>query len=420
MSNWVDNTIWWQVYPLGFCGAPIRDADHSPAPRLRRLLNWLDYLIELGANGLLLGPIFKSKSHGYDTLDHFEVDARLGGSAEVDQLVAQCHERGIRVLLDGVFSHVGYHHPLVQQALAEGRDSEAAQLFDIDWDAEGGPQPRVFEGHGGLVRFNHANQATVDLVTSIMCYWLERGVDGWRLDAAYSVDPQFWSRVLPEVRRRFPQVWILGEVIHGEYAEFVRASGVDSVTQYELWKSIWSSLKDENLFELDWTLTRHNKMLESFTPQTFIGNHDVTRIASTLDPQKAIAAAAILLTLGGIPSIYSGDEQGFTGVKEARIGGDDSVRPPFPPSPSELLPFGEPVFEAYETLIGIRRRHPWLVHARTERIELGDEEYRMRVYNPDGDEWLILSIEQGGRHVQIYRGLDQLQWSSYTWSGAAL
>lgn len=264
--GWIEHSIWWHVYPLGFCGAPIRDAAPVPAHRLRHLLNWLDYAIELGASGLLLGPIFAAQSHGYDSVDQFRIDARLGDDSDFDSLVAACRERGLRVVLDGVFSHVGVQHPELQPALIEGRTSAPAELFDIDWDAPGGPAPRVFEGHGDLVRLNHATERTADYAVQVMTHWLDRGVDGWRLDAAYSVAPDFWARVLQRVRAAHPGAWFLGEVIHGDYSDFVAASALDSVTQYELWKAIWSSLRDRNLFELDWTLHRHNDLLQRFIP----------------------------------------------------------------------------------------------------------------------------------------------------------
>ena len=86
---------------------------------------------------------------------------------------------------------------------------------------------------------------------------------------------------------------------------------MDSITQYELWKSIQHALETENFFELDWNLKRHNAFLDSFVPQTFIGNHDVTRIASQIGPAKAALSLAVLMTVGGVPSIYYGDEQGY-------------------------------------------------------------------------------------------------------------
>ncbi len=356
--NWADSVIWWHVYPLGFVGAE-RAAVPGVQHRLPLLGNWLDYLIALGANGLLLAPVFASASHGYDTLDHYRIDARLGDGVDFDNLIRDCHERGIRVCLDGVFNHLARKHPIVQAALAAGPDSEAGRW--IRW-VDG--YPRYFEGHEGLVELDLNAAAVADYVADVMTHWLGRGVDGWRLDAAYAQGAHVWAPIMAKVKAGFPESWILAEVIHGDYAEFVATSGVDSVTQYELWHAIWDSLNDRNFFSLDWTLTRHREFCEQFRPQTFIGNHDVTRIASKLNDARHLPlAAALLFLLPGIPSIYAGDEQGFTGVKEENHYGDDAVRPPFPAQPSELLPFGEDTHADYTELIGIRRRHPWLVNA---------------------------------------------------------
>jgi len=391
--DWVEHAIWWQVYPLGFCGAPIRDPEPTPAPRLRRLMGWLDYAIELGTSGLLLGPVFASQTHGYDTVDQFRIDPRLGGEEDFDALVAACSQRGLRLLLDGVFSHVGAQHPDVIRALDEGPGGPTADLFDIDWNAPDGPAPRVFEGHASLVRLNHASERAVQYVTAVMEHWLARGIDGWRLDAAYSVDTGFWARVIPAVRDRHPNAWFLGEVIHGDHSRFVASSGLDATTQYELWKAIWSSIKDRNFFELDWALNRHNGFLAHFTPNTFIGNHDVTRIASVIGSDGAVMALAILLTLGGIPSIYYGDEQGFTGIKEERAGGDDAIRPAFPDAPSELADWGQNIHRAHQDLIGLRRRNPWLVTATTTPLHLENTRYTYRAAAKDGSNHLDVAID---------------------------
>ncbi|GLY00346.1 alpha-amylase family protein [Actinoplanes sp. NBRC 101535] len=407
--SWVDHAIWWHVYPLGFTGAPIRDPGPSPAPRLRRLLPWLDYAIELGASGLLLGPVFAAATHGYDSLDQFRIDPRLGDDGDFDDLVAACRARGLRIVLDGVFSHVGSDHPELLRALRDGPDSPAAGLFDIDWAAR---TPRLFEGHPGLARLDHRSAQAVDYTAAVLEHWLDRGIDGWRLDAAYSVDPAFWSRVLPRVREKHPDAWFLGEVIHGDYPGFVAASGVDSVTQYELWKALWSSLRDRNLFELDWALTRHNGFLETFVPNTFAGNHDVTRIASLAGADGAVAACAVVMTVGGIPSVYAGDEQGFTGVKEDRIGGDDAVRPEFPEQPAGLADWGKDVHRAHQELIGLRRRHPWLTTATTESRELTNTRYVYRTRSRDGDDHLDVEIDLAGPPAVTVRDRSgQVLWS---------
>ena len=374
---WTEHVIWWHVYPLGAVGAPIREPyDESVvAHPLERLDGWLDYAISLGANGLQLGPVFASTTHGYDTTDHLRIDPRLGDDGDFDELVKRAHDRGLRVMLDGVFNHVGLEHPLYQQALGEGRESHAARHFRIDWDADGGPRPDVFEGHGSLVALDHTRDEVVDLVVEVMLHWLRRGIDGWRLDAAYAVDPAFWARVLPRVRAEFPEATFVGEVIHGDYAAIVRESTLDSVTQYELWKALWSSLNDKNFYELSHALERHGALLDTFVPMTFVGNHDVTRIASRVGPAATVLAVACLMTVGGTPSLYYGDEQAFEGVKEDREGGDDAVRPPLPATPAELSTLGEWMFHVHQGLIAVRRQHPWLVRARTSVVELSNERF---------------------------------------------
>lgn len=402
--RWFEHAIFWQVYPLGFTGAPVRpsgDHERQLTHRLRHLENWLDYQQELGTNGLLLGPVFTSSTHGYDTTDHYSIDPRLGDDEDFDHLVAACRERGIVVVLDGVFNHVGDQHPLYQAALRNGPDSDEAKLFRIDWSHEP-PQAANFEGHGSLVALNHDEPATVDLVADVMRHWLRRGIGGWRLDAAYAIRPEFWRGVLDRVRPEFGEAWFLGEMIHGDYADYVARSGIDSVTEYELWKATWSSLKDRNLFELDWALQRHNGFCDAFVPQTFVGNHDVTRVATLVGQDDVIAALAVLFTVGGIPSIYAGDEQGFEGTKFERLGGDDEVRPTFPATPAGLSPLGADVHRLHQQLIGLRRRKPWLVHARTATIELRNEFIHYRVEGGEGD-WLEVQVLlENGCHVRIW------------------
>ena len=398
---WVEHVVWWQVYPLGFLDAPTA-ADPEVVHRLPSLENWLDYLIELGASGLALGPMFASSSHGYDTIDYYRIDPRIGDTEDFERLVEAAHERGIRVLLDGVFNHVGRQFPMFQQALREGEGSPAAEWFHLFWKGEDRePEYEHFEGHRDLVTLNHGSSQVVDFVTEVMCHWLQRGADGWRLDATYAIPAEFWAQVLPRVRERFPDAYIVGEMIHGDYSAYVAQGQLDSVTQYELWKAIWSSLNDHNLHELDWTLGRNNEFLDQFVPLTFLGNHDVTRIASKLtDQQHYPHAVAILMTVGGTPSIYAGDEQGFLGIKEDRPGGDEEVRPPFPQQPDDLAPFGQQLYHLHQELIGLRRRHPWLTQARTQVLHVADEQMVFR--SAWGDDALVVGLNLSDEQVTVH------------------
>jgi glycosidase len=377
MVRWAEHAIFWQVYPIGFTGAPRTFSDAPGHHRLRQLVDWLDYAVELGCSGLLLGPVFSAETHGYDTIDHFRIDPRLGDDDDFDRLLAEAGRRGLRVVLDGVFNHVS-------RRFAQGSDW-FRRREDGTYD--------VFEGHQHLVALDHDNPAVADYVVRVLDHWLDRGVAGWRLDAAYAVRPEFWQQVLPAVRERHPESWFVGEVLHGDYADYVERSGLDSVTQYELWKAIWSSLNDGNFFELAWALKRHAALLETFVPQTFIGNHDVTRLATQLTDERHFGhALALLLTVGGIPSIYYGDEQVFRGLKEEREGGDDAVRPAFPREPGGLAPFGWPTYRLHQRLIGMRRRHPWLVRAQPTVEHLTNRAVALRALAPEGEVLTLLNI----------------------------
>lgn len=375
---WIQHAIWWQIYPLGFVGAE-KTATAEPARehRLLDLVPWLDYAVELGASGLALGPIFASETHGYDTTDYFRIDARLGSEQDFDTLVAEAHRRGLRILLDGVFNHTGRSFAPFQDVLARGPEADTASWFSLEWPggAAHGVEPayRDFEGHRHLVALNHDEPAVADFVVDVMEHWLRRGADGWRLDAAYAVPSSFWAAVTARVRSSHPDAYFVGEYIHGDYAAEVRSGGLDSATQYELWKAVWSSLNDANFFELAAALERHNALLGSYAPLTFIGNHDVTRIASKLTDERLLPhALAVLFTMGGTPAVYYGDEQAFRGVKEERAGGDDAVRPAYPASPADLAPWGAATFRLHQDLIGLRRRHPWLHEARSTARELSN------------------------------------------------
>jgi glycosidase len=394
-----EDVILWHVYPLGFTGAERDNPPGRPVQhRLPQLEGWLDHVIALGANGLQLGPVFDSETHGYDTRDHLRIDPRLGDEDDLRSLIAAAHEHGIKVVLDGVFNHVGRSFPRFVQA--ERGDPAAAAWFrrtDSGW--------ADFEGHGSLVALNHDSPEVRDHVVTAMRHWLDLGVDGWRLDAAYAVPPAFWREVADAVHASHPHAWLLGEVIHGDYVGFVAESGLDSVTQYELWKAIWSGLNERNLWELAWSLGRHRDMVEHFLPATFVGNHDTTRIASKLDDERHLAhALTVLLTVGGTPVVYAGDEEGFRGVKEDREGGDDAVRPAFPSSPAELSPLGEPILRLHQRLIALRRRKPWLAHGRYEQLHVENDVLVYRMSAQDGGDAITVGLNVGDAPLQLTPG----------------
>ncbi len=372
-----DTAIWYHVYPLGALGAPVHEGGGPVAHRLPALEPWLDHAVDLGCSGLLLGPIFTSVSHGYDTLDHFSIDPRLGDDADFDRLVAACRERGMALMLDGVFNHVSTQHGLVGENSPMLRRSNG---YLYTW-----------EGHDNLVELDHTRPEVADWVTSIMLHWLRRGISGWRLDVAYAVAPEFWREVIGRVRQEFPDALFLGEVIHDDFGALVDAAGWDSVTAYELWKGTWSSIKDTNFWELAHALERHQSFSTGHVMNTFVGNHDVDRIASLVGADGAALAASVLFTVPGMPSVYYGDEQGFTGERGTGMYADDAVRPPLPATPAELLPTGLWLQRVYQDLIGFRRRHPWLARATVSVV--AKENTWIEYASTTGDERVDVRIE---------------------------
>jgi cyclomaltodextrinase len=416
-SRWADHAVFWHVYPLGFTGAEPRAVTTGVTHRLNRIEAWVDYWVELGCSALALGPIFASESHGYDTVDHFRIDPRLGDESDFVRLADLLHRRGCQLLLDGVFNHVGRSFPRFADALARGDASPSARWFRRS--RKGDHEFAVFEGHPSLVALNHDEPQVADYVADVMSHWLARGADGFRLDAAYAVPPRFWQPVLARVRASHPNAWFVGEVIHGDYTAIVTQSGLDSVTQYELWKAIWSSLNDANFFELAWALTRHGEFVERFVPMTFIGNHDVTRIASRLrDIQRLPHALVVLFTVAGVPAIYAGDEQAFRGIKEDREGGDDAVRPAFPDSPAGLAREGWPIYRLHQDLIRLRRQHPWLQRARIEIVTKTNEVLGYRCVSGDNQLSVVLNI--GAVPFKVDRRLRALLSSAGVEAGSQL
>ncbi len=330
---------------------------------------WLDHVVDLGLNGLLLGPVSASSTHGYDVVDHFRVDPRLGDDADLDALLAAAHDRGVRVLFDGVFNHVGRDHPAFRALEEHGPDAPTADLFAVDWTGWQ-PAPRCrWVTSRGTTSSSHSTTTPRGAGPG------GRGDDALartggstrRLDAAYAVPPAFWAAVLPRVRERFPDAWCSGEVIHGDAAAIVTASTMDSTTQYELWQGTWHGIADPNCFELAHAVERHDALLGTFVPTTFVGNHDVTRIASAVGERFAGHAAAVLFTVAGTPVVYAGTST--AGPPSRRSAGRRRRRAsgaaPDAAVPSDLT-------RTYQALVALRRRMPWLHRAHTDVVHLAN------------------------------------------------
>ncbi len=335
-NNWPEKSFFYHIYPLGFCGAPASNDFHSSSEnRLSKIYGWIEHFKYLGINALYLGPLLESSSHGYDTADYFTVDRRLGTNEELKNLIGELHKNDIKVILDGVFNHVGREFgPFID--LKKKRENSIYK----DWFSgfnPGGNTPfndsfgyDSWEGHYELVKLNLKNGEVVNHLLEAAGMWIrEFDIDGLRLDVAYSLDHDFLTALKDFCLSLKPGFWIMGELIHGDYSFFTRNNMLDSSTNYECYKGLYSSHADANYFEIAWSLNRlfgNEGIYKNFSLYNFADNHDVNRVASSLsNPLHLYPLYILLFTMPGIPSIYYGSEWGIEGMKNN--GSDSALRP---------------------------------------------------------------------------------------------
>ena len=334
--DWISSAVFYHIYPLGLCGAPPRnDFTSPPVARLEALHPWLDHLETLGVTAVYLGPVFEASSHGYDTADYFHVDRRLGTEETLAILSDALHARGIRLVLDAVFNHVGRDFWAFRDLQQQGESSSYADWFQNVRFGEQSPygDPFSYEGWGGhysLVKLNLDNGAVRSHLFDAVSAWIERfHIDGLRLDAADCIAPDFLRALAEHVRSRKQDFWLMGEIIHGDYRAWANPETLHSVTNYECFKGLYSSFNDKNFFEIAYALNRQfgeGGLYRGIDLYNFADNHDVNRIASLLKQSAHLFPLHILLfTMPGVPSIYYGSEWGICGEKNE---GDDSpLRP---------------------------------------------------------------------------------------------
>lgn len=333
---WHEEAIFYHVYPLGLCGAPPRNDFSSPAvPRLDQLHGWLDHIRALGATALYLGPLFESSAHGYDTADYYHLDRRLGSDETLARFSRAAHAHGLRLVLDGVFNHVGRHFWAFRDVQARGENSPYRDWFaNLRFDGRspfGDPfSYEGWNGHASLVKLNLGHPAVREHLFGAVESWVRVfDIDGLRLDTADILDFDFLRALGAFCRGLRADFWLMGEVVHGDYRRWANPQMLDSVTNYECYKGLYSSLNDANYFEIAHSLERQfgpNGLYRGLNLYAFADNHDVNRVASQLkDPAHLPLLYAVLFGMPGLPSIYYGSEWGIRGEK--RDGSDRLLRP---------------------------------------------------------------------------------------------
>lgn len=289
---WTDNSVFYQIYPLGFCGAPFEN-DGNPVSRINKIYEWIPHIKKLGADAIYFSPVFESDTHGYNTRDYKKIDVRLGTNEDFAKLCHALKENGIKVVLDGVFNHIGRGFFAFQDVLKNRESSPYRDWFHIDFGGNSNYNDGLWyegwEGNYDLVKLNLRNEAVISHIFEAISFWVQKfDIDGLRLDVAYCLDRDFLKRLRSFCDGLKPEFVLIGELLHGDYNQFVNDEMLHSCTNYECYKGLFSSFNSMNMFEIihsllrqfgpeNWTLYKGKHLL------CFVDNHDVSRIASNLN-----------------------------------------------------------------------------------------------------------------------------------------
>ena len=332
---WATNSVFYQIYPLGFCGAP-KENDGQLVPRIRKVVEIIPHIKKLNIDAIYFSPVFESDRHGYDTRDYTKIDVRLGSNEDFAFVCKTLKENGIKVVLDGVFNHVGRGFFAFQDVLQNRENSIYKDWFHISFEGDScfndGLWYEGWEGHFELVKLNLENPNVIEYLFSCIKMWIEEfNIDGLRLDVAYCLEESFMRKLREFSNSVGEDFFLLGEVLFGDYNRIVNDEMLHSCTNYECYKGLYSSFNDMNLFEIAHSLNRQfgkegSAIYKGKHLLSFADNHDVIRVASILKEQKHLPLVyALLFGMPGIPCIYYGSEWGITGVKDKNS--DDDLRP---------------------------------------------------------------------------------------------
>ena len=376
MSDFTNFAVY-HIYPLGFCGCPkTNDYSENTENRLKKIEDAIPHIKEMGFNAIYFGPVFQSVAHGYDTVDYTKIDSRLGTNADFAALCKKLHENGIKVILDGVFNHVGRDFTKFVE-VRNGNNSYRDWFHINDGNScyNDGFWYEGWEGHYELVKLNLYNPAVKEYLKEVITGWVkEFDIDGLRLDVAYCLDLNFLKELHGHCKWLKNDFWLMGEVIHGDYSRWVNGETLHSVTNYALHKALYSGHNDHNYFEIAHTMRRLQGLCHDTRLYLFSDNHDVERLPNKLRNREHIRHIAILVyTLWGIPSIYYGSEFGIEGKKE--WGSDWPLRPCLELSDYADAERTNPVTSVYKALGKCKAELPEMTYGEVKELQLTTQCY---------------------------------------------
>lgn len=432
---WFDEAIFYHIYPLGETGAPKKNHYDDVKSRLNDIYPWLEHIKEMGFNALYIGPLFESVGHGYETTDYKKLDSRLGVNYDLQRFVKTCHERGIKVILDGVFNHTGRDF-FAFRDLKEKRENSIYKDWYCNVNFYGNNEYNdgfSYDNWGGfnlLVKLNYRNPAVSDYMCEVVKFWIDEfDIDGLRLDAADVLDFDFMKKLRKFTESLKPDFWLMGEVIHGDYQRWVNSETLHSVTNYQLHKALYSGHNDHNYFEIAHTVNRFIDMNRNgIKLYNFVDNHDVERIFTKLNNKdNMIPVHVLLFTLFGIPSVYYGSEFCVEGKKEKFS--DDSLRPMLNIEHMKDMKYHNKVTNTIMKLANLRQSKKVFSRGDYKELLLTNRQYAFSM--SDSEDFAIVAVNNGENAAYLriplkdnrfegakFKG--QLSGATYTVNGGVL
>jgi cyclomaltodextrinase len=385
--------------------------------RLKGITEKLDYLVDLGVTVLWLSPVFPSPTHhGYDASDYMDIEPRLGTKADLRELLDKAHQKGMRVLLDLVPNHWSSLHSTFQQAISDPNSPYREWYSFTDWP----DQYECFFGNKEMPKVNLSNPAARKYMLDAVAYWLEFGVDGFRVDHAVGPVADFWADFRRVTRSVKPDSWTFGEVTDPPNVQMLFGNGMDGCLDFVLTEAlretfmygVWCGPRLADF------LDRHDAWFPpAFSRPSFLDNHDMNRFLWKVggDQRRLRLAAMCQFTLPGQPVIYHGTEVGLSQKHDVHEPGRglEEARLPHPWGEQQ----DQSLLAYYRALIALRRSQPLLQNGRRETIGFGEDGLAYTLSSPDAEEhqrFLVVLNLSGETRQQVFAG----KWSPALITGA--
>jgi glycosidase len=404
---WVQDAVFYQIFPERFANGDLHNDPSGAVPwdtpptrenffggDLQGILDHLDYIADLGATALYLTPVFAAaSSHKYDTSDYLAVDPAFGSTDLLRRLVAACHARGLRVVLDAVFNHCGDSFWAFQDVVARGAASSYADWFhDITYPVQFDPPSyQTCGGAAFLPKLNLGNHAVREHLLHVARYWIETcDIDGWRLDVPWKAPFDFWRKFRAAVKAIKPDAYIVGETWR-DTAHWLAGDTCDGVMNYPLRDYILDycvrDTMDAEDFDHFTARLRAENGPAGAPCLNLLGSHDTPRLMTLCggNVHRARLAAVMQFTLPGAPMVYYGDEIGMLGEN------DPDCRRTMRWDPAQ---WNEDMVSAIRTLSGARRDHAALRRGSVETLRVFNGLYAFRRCTDD-DEVVVVANPRG-------------------------